>query len=289
MSENKANTLENKIIIRSVFKVTRCYMEPAKNPSTNRYADSVRKTNSQGDMLLSEDDRNSGKYLISEEDVIEIFDGKSFNLDDQVDAAWWDAIKYSKKIALDRTERDKAGNLVIDGSQKRYGTAEFYVERPGLETKVKNNKRREIHDAREYIYNDTDDGRSQKVRLLGNSMPNSPASDIEDHLISLAERNPSLITELYTGTDTHLRIFLLDAQDKKVIYNKDKLYFYGQDIILGATDTAVIAWFKNPDNKRILDLIKSETYPDFVISNIRTVDQVTEADLQPKPKVVTKE
>src|ERR1041385_6134494 len=132
----------NKLIIRSVFKITRCWMEPAVDPKTGRYPETVRKVNSQGDQILSAEDKKSGKIFISETDVIELFDGKTFDLTDPFDAAWWSAIKFSKKIAHDRSEKDKSGNLVIDGDQKRYGTAEFFVERPGAESKAKNTKKR---------------------------------------------------------------------------------------------------------------------------------------------------
>lgn len=259
---------ENKIILRSAYKIPRCFMEPAKNPSTGRFPEVVRKVNSQGDMLLDEEDKKARRFLIAETEIIEVFDGKVFDLDNEIDAAWWEAIRYSKKIAQDRWERDKNHNLVIDGSAKRYGTAEFYVERPGLEAKQRNDRKREIHEAKTYVYGDTPENLYNKVRLLGNPMPGSAISDVEDYLVMLAERQPQLITQLYTGTDTHLRLFLLDAQDAKVIYNKDKLYYYGEGIVLGATDSAVLAYFKNPDNKRIVDMIKRDVYPDLYTKNI---------------------
>lgn len=238
-------------------------MEPAIDPRTGRFPASVRKVNSQGDQVLSDDDRKTNKFFISENDVIELFDGKTFDLDDPYDSAWWSAIEFSKKIAQDRSQKDKAGNYIIDGNAKRYGTAEFFVERPGYETKGKNQKKREIHEAKDYVYKDSPENWYNKVRLLGNAMPGMPISDVENYLTAVAERSPQLIIELYTGSDTHLRLFLLDALDKHVIYNKDRLYFYGEGITLGATDTAVIAYFKNPENKRIVELIKDDVYPEL--------------------------
>lgn len=272
--------LENKIILRSVYKFTRCHMEPAKIPATGRYADSVRNIDSNNDPILSDEDKKTNRFYIKLDDVIEIFDGKEFNLDDEQDNAWWEAIRFSKKIAQDRWERNKAGELVVDGNSKRYGNAEFYVERPGLESKIKNTRKREIHEAKSYIYKDSVEGLLQKARLLGNSMNGLPSSDVEDYLISLAEKTPVLITELYTGSDTHLRLFLLDGIDKDVIYKNDNLYYYGDNIVLGATDTAAIQYFKNPDNKRITDMIKREVYPDYFTPEVVTADKVTDADLK---------
>jgi len=257
---------EDKIILRSVYKVTRCWMEPAIDPATGRFTSSVRRVNSQGDMILSDIDRASGDFYIAENEAIEIFDGKEFDLQDPYQAAWWEAIKCSKKIAQDRAERNAKGELIVDGNAKRYGTAEFFVERPGVEAKAKNSRKREAFEATSFIYSDAPEDLYSKVRLLGNPMPGMPLSDVEDYLVKIAEKNPQLIIELYTGTDTKLRLFLLDAIDKKVIYNKDRLYYYGEGIVLGATESAVLAFFKNPENKRIVDLMKDEVYPELALS-----------------------
>lgn len=275
----------NKITLRSVFKFTRVHMEPAKNPATGRFADAVRTTNSLGDLILSDEDKKSNRFFIKDTDVIEIYDGKEFDLDDVVDAAWWDAIRFSKKIAQDRAQKDKDGQLIIDGNPKRYGTAEFFVERPGLESKVRNTRKRDIHEAKAHIYQDTPEGHLQKARLIGQNMTGLPLSDVEEYLVLIAEKTPHLITELYTGTDTHLRLLLLDGVDKGVIYNRDKLFYYGDNIILGATDSAVIHYFKNPANKRVVDMIKAELQPEYFSMPTVDVSEITEADIataQPK-------
>lgn len=253
----------SKLIIRSVFKITKCYMEPAKDPKTGRWPDCVRDVDSKGDLLLSDEDKRSNRFFVKSSDVIEIYDGKEFDLSDEVSAAQWEAIKFSKRIAQDRAEKDALGNLIIDGNAKKYGTAEFYIERPGYEAQQKNSRRREIHKAIGYIHDDSPEGLYQKVRVLGNPMNGLPLSDVEDYLVTIAERDPNKILDLYTGTDTQLRIFLLDAQDKQVISKKNGLYYYG-DTLLGSTDVTVVNWFKNPSNKTTVELIKGEVYPDFV-------------------------
>lgn len=286
---------EDKIIIRSVYKVTRCWMEPAINPRTNRFPETVRKVDSHGDKILSEDDRKSNAFLIAENDITELYDGRVFDLSDEIDSAWWEAIRYSKKIAQDRWERDANKNLIIDGNSKRYGTAEFFIERPGADAKIKNDRKRLIHEAKSYVYQDSPENLYNKVRLVGNPMPGATISDVEDYLVSLAERSPQLISELYTGTDTHLRLFLLDAIDKRIIYNKDRLFYYGEGIVLGATDSAVIAYFKNPDNKRVVDLIKREVYPEMFPSKVEvdpyakeSLDELHKSTIKPTAKSVVK-
>lgn len=256
-------------------------MEPAKNPATGRYADCVRYVDHNDDMIFR-GDADKGKILIPESAIIEIFDGKEFDLDNPYDAAEWEAIRYSKKIAQDRFERDPITNqLIVDGNQKRYGTAEFYVERAGVESKVRNDRRRKIHDAKQYVYNDSDDNLYRMVRLLGSPMEGQPFSDVEDYLISTAESRPDKIIELYTGADVHLRLLLVDAIDKHIIFNKDQLYYYGQNIPLGATESSVINYFKNPGNKRIVDMIKADVYPNlYNFDRSQTIDELTKEDFE---------
>lgn len=277
------------IIIRSVYKITRAFMEPSKHPISDRYAPCVRKVDSNGDRILSEKDKLNMDNLIGENEVIEIYDGKSFNLEDPYDAAWWEAIKDSPKIAKDRWAKDKTGKLVIDGDTKRYGSAEFYIERPGAETRGKNVKNREKHEAKAFIYNDSPDELYKRVKLLGNPMTGLPISDVEDYLVSIAERDPQKIKELYTGTDTHLRMLLIDALDQRVITFKDKLYIYGEDIILGATKDFVIHWMKDPKNKKLVDGIKRETYADvYETDYIEELEDPIQDPVLPKTTVVAK-
>lgn len=259
--------MENIIIIRSAFKIPRAYLNPARNPKTNRYTDRVRRTDSNGEMILSRDDIDSGKHFISELDIIEIWDGKVFDLDDDVQGAEWDAIKYHKIIAKARSERDDKGELVIDGNARKYGAADWYVEIPGLEAKSKNKTRRLRVEAQNYILDDSPEERLLKAKVLGKAMRNAHDSDVEDYLMQEAERNPSKIISLYTGGDMKLRILFLKAKEEKVIIMQDKLWMYG-DVILGASDEAAILWMKQASNKKIYSLLEQECYPDLFEQNL---------------------
>ena len=101
------------------------------------------------------------------------------------------------------------------------------------------------------------------ARILGKDMRNQPAADVIDFLTRVAEKDPQKIIKLYTGDDISLRLLFIDAKDKKVIYIKNKVYLYGDNIVLGATDDAVIAWMQEPKNQKVLELIKRDTYPDY--------------------------
>lgn len=253
----------NIIILRNVFKITEMAIEPVLDPKTRRYPDSVKKVDSNGDMIISDVEKNSNKIYIAENESIVIKDGKTFDLEDPYDFAWWEAIKNSRLIADYRDAKDANGNPLIDGGPNRYGVATFYVERPGVETKNKNAKKRKVFQAQRYIFEDTKEGIYMKARLLGTRMDSYPLSDVEAYLLEQAESNSDKIIALYTGGDTHLMILLLDAIDKGVIVHKNKQFYqYGESTILGASQDACIAWMKNAVNKRMMDLIRSEVYPE---------------------------
>ena len=269
----KSDFVQNIIVLRSVYgKVGMKYMiNPVKDPITKQYPDCVRRVDANGDMIMSDADRNSGRQFIPENAVITIQDGTTFDLNNEVQKAQWEAIKNCKLIAPSRYATDANGDSLIDGKQDkynnkpRYGIAELYIDIPGVETARRVSKKKLVHQALDYIFNDPQglEGMLTKCKLLGHRMVNAPAADVEDYLVSVAEKDPKKVIDLYTGTDTNLRLLLVDAREKKVIYIKDKLYMYADNIVLGATDTAVITWMKDPKHKKLLDLIIKDTYPEM--------------------------
>jgi hypothetical protein len=262
----------NLVVIRSVYRVTKMLVEPARHPKTNRYADCVRTLDSNGNMILSDADRKKDISLfIPEDKAIEIYDGKTFDLNDPYEAAQWDAIKYSRRIAKARDEKDETGNLVIDGNAVRYGNAEFYVEIPGLEAKAISSKKRKIHEAEAYIYNDTYEGLYTKARVLGMMVKGLSHSEVEQELIKRAQIKPEQVKDLYEGKETYFRILFVDALDKNVIKKRDNLFYYG-DLLLGSNEETVINYMRNPETKTIMDTIRAEVYGEDYV----TRDQTTE-------------
>lgn len=269
----KSELLSNVITLRSVRgKVgIKYYIQPSKDPKTGRLPDCVKHVNSQGDMILTDAERNSGNVYIKETETFVIEDGATFNLDDDYDKAKWEAIKNCVLIAPDRYAKDNNGNLLIDGTvgwkntRPRYGIAELYIERPGYEAVRKVNRKKQIHQAISYILDDPkgSEGRLLMARLLGKHMTNVPDADVEDYLLTRAEKNPEEIINLYRGDDITIRLLFIEAKDKHVINLKNKLYIYADNIVLGATDDAAITWMKDPKNKKVLELIKKDTYPDL--------------------------
>ena len=268
---------DDKIItLRSVYdKADIKYMiQPCKN-KYGQYPSCIKRVNSQGDMIMSDSEKNAfseGKAVFFPENhFFVVTSGKTYNLNDIYDKAEWDAIENCPLIVKSRDARDSNGNLIIDGPvstpQKptRNGVAELYIDRPGLDTQRRVSHKQLIHKACTFIYEDSRgaDGQLNMARILGKDMSNQPTADVIDFLIRVAEKDPNKIINLYTGDDISLRLTFIDAKEKKVIYIKNKVYLYGDNIVLGATDDAVIAWMKEPKNQKVLELIKKDTYPDY--------------------------
>lgn len=268
---------DDKIItLRSVYDKAdiKYYIQPCKN-KYGQYPSCIKRVNKDGDMIMSEKERDAYSegtaVYFPENHIFTITSGRTYNLNDLYDKAEWEAIEHCPLIARSRDERDANGNLIIDGAKStpnkpsRNGVAELYIDRPGLDTQRRVSHKQLIHKAATFIYDDPRgaDGQLNMARILGKDMRNQPTADVIDFLIRVAEKDPNKIINLYTGDDISLRLTFIDAKEKRVIYIKNKVYLYGDNIVLGATDDAVIAWMKDPRNQKVLELIKRDTYPDF--------------------------
>lgn len=108
------------------------------------------------------------------------------------------------------------------------------------------------------------EGRLKMAKMLGRPMRNAHDADVEDFLLTVAAKEPQTIIDFYTGDEAVYRLLLIDARDKNIIYTKNKLYMYGeQGVVLGATDDAVITWMRSPSNRKLLEMIKREVYPEY--------------------------
>lgn len=262
-------SLENKIItIRSAFgKFKEYHFQPCKqrNGLNQPFVRKVRyNADGSSEMILSEADMHNPEsaYFLPEDMDIIVTDGTTFDLSDPMQRNKWLAIKDSDLIVPTRDARDEHGNLIIDGDKRRYGLAELWIDVPGEQSEKSVNRKKLITKAWTYIQNDSVEGRLTKCKLLGRNMRNAPASDVEDFLYQRAEKSPSEIIELYTSSDMALKLLIIDGKEKHILVKKNGMYMYGENI-LGATDDAMIQYFKTPANKKVLDLIKAEVYPEY--------------------------
>ena len=164
----------NIVVLRSVFgKVGQKYFIQPQKDAQGRYPKCVKRVDSQGDIILTQAElelESKGEAaFIPETALFIIEDGKTFDLNDVVEAAEWEAIKNCELIAPDRFAKNDKGDYLIDGTvdpkskRPRYGTAELYVDRPGFDAQRRVTRRKLIVEASNYIMNDE---RGYEGRLL---------------------------------------------------------------------------------------------------------------------------
>lgn len=272
--------MSNVITIRSVYAKMKTYhFNPMKQPNGLNYPFVKRvRYNSDGtsEMILSEAERNSAEsaFFIAEDEDIEVKDGTQFDLDNPLDYNKWESIKHCDLFVPSRGTKDTDGNLIIDGDKMKYGQAELYVDVPGEDSKKFVQKRILISKACTYIESDSPNGILTKCKLLGKVMNNAPLTDAQEYLYKYAEDKPNVIIDLYTNGDTALRLLFIEAREKGIIIKKDGMFMYG-DTALGVTDDAVVLYFKQQENKRITDMLKYDTYPQYR-PKIETVSKESE-------------
>lgn len=272
---------EEIIVLKSVYSKTQgqvFYITPCIDPKTGMYPPHVREFDEEKQqMILSDKDRekqSTGEIVfIPANKPIKVTHGSTFNLNNKVEKAQWEAIKNSQFIAKDRTEKDQKGNYVIDGEKVHldhygnpvglYGLADLYIERPGKMAKAKNDFRKLIVKAQTLIMEDDLDGRVKICRLLEKDMSHANPNDVEDYLFTLAEKQPDKIIELYTGNTAALRLLLITALEKHVVVKRDGLLIYSDNIVLGASTDAAVNFLSQPENVKVKELIQQETYPDL--------------------------
>lgn len=276
MNNMNNNDPSNIITLRSVYgKVKTYYFNPmrGKNGTYPPFVKRVRVSADGRDteMILSEQELNSDQrdFFIPEDLEIIVTDGTTFDLSNQYQKNIWECIKDSHLIAPERGAKDEHGNLLIDGDIRRYGLAELYVERPGVESKKRVSRIKLVTKAYTFIEEDTSEHRKVICKLLGKSMRNAPDTDIQDYLYQKAEKDPNLIIDIYTSADQALKLLLIDGKQKNIIRTQSGVLMYS-DTALGVTDEAAILFLKDPKNKAIYDSIVYEVFGDMKTDDLET-------------------
>ncbi len=243
-------------------------------------------------MDLSEAERADPNhvYFIPEDMDITVTEGTTFDLSDPLQYNKWMSIKDHDVIAPMRDARDADGNLLIDGNKRRYGIAELYVDVAGEDSARSIDRRRVIHQAIDFVLNDSANGILTKCRLLGRNMMNAPFTDAQDYLLQEADKHPQRIIDLYTGQNSGIQLLILDAKEKGILVKKNGWFMYG-DTNLGANEDAVLTFLKSPMNKSVFDMLKAHVYPEYA-AQIKAMDaaatSVTPPPVNPPKKTTTK-
>jgi hypothetical protein len=265
----------NLIVIKSSFNKTpgQVYkIAPCPDPK-GKMADCVRKVDAHGDMILSETDKQSlskGKVFLPENEPIVVQHGTTFDLNDPLQSAQWEAIKNSKMIAKERSARDENGNYIIDGGKSivdhydnprgRYGLAELYIERPGKAAETRVSIAKLIHKAESLIFDDTLQHQILICKLFEKDMSHAHPSDVEEYLLTQARKYPEKLIKFYSAEESSIRLLILTAKEKAIIVTKQDGMYYA-DIKLGSN--LDLATERLKADKTMREEIKRETYPEL--------------------------
>lgn len=265
----------NIIVIKSSFNKTpgQVYkIYPCPGP-TGRMASCVRKVDANGDMILSAEDKTAqskGVEFIPENQPILVQHGTTFDLNDQYQAAQWEAIKYSKMIAKERDARDGNGNLIIDGGKSiedkyhnasgRYGLAELYIEHPGREAQARVSVAKLIHQAEGLVFGDSLDHQVLICKLFEKDMTHAHPSDVEEYLLTQARKYPEKLIKFYSAEESSLRLLVITAKERNIITTKQDGMYYA-DIKLGSNVDLVVERLRA--DKTMANEIRRETFPEM--------------------------
>ena len=92
------------------------------------------------------------------------------------------------------------------------------------------------------------------ARLLGLNL-DSRDDILKAHVLKIAAENPDYFMRMWFDEDKHYRVFVLEAQQAKIITWEKDVFKYGTQTI-GVSEDQVIKWCK--DNKDIFALLKNQ-------------------------------
>jgi len=254
--ENAIEIIENSpiteqlITLRSIYKFPKVRVQPTRDLKTQRFLGNVKPVDSNGDTILSLEERNSGKFFARVTDSYLLEDGCAFDLSDPMQKTVWDWVKHSPYVV---------GSL----EEAAYTpTAEFYVYIAEKESKKSISTATIKYKAMQYIMESSLDKHYMACRLLDNRMDGVPHAQVLEFLFNIAETTPKRIIDVYTDSAMRTKLFLMDALDKGVITNTNGVFLYKTEV-LGIDEDTVIFYLQEMKNKKMVELIEAETYPEF--------------------------
>ncbi len=268
------------IVLKSVFNKTpgmEYRIEPCAD-KTGRMPDCVRKVDANGDLILSEKDiqdwTSGKKVFLPENEPIIVKHNQTFDLSNPLQAAQWEAIKNSKLIAKERTEKDASGVYIIDGkipTADRYGNpagsfglAELYIEHPGKAAETRVSLAKLINKAENLIFQDNLAHQVLICSLYEKDYSHSPAANVEEYLLDQARRDPNKLIKFYNAEESAVYLLVVTAIKKEVIKKRNE-GLYWAEIKLGSNVDIAVEYLKDPGNKALKESIKAETFPEMEV------------------------
>lgn len=213
-----------------------------------------------GVVEYSEDEKRKlpAHMIVTTETHVWIEDDFELDLTDEKDAVTWGWLQHCQgDIAHSRDEAQASPDCA------------FFVQNDEKDTRERLTRTRLTKKALDYIYNEGSQTRLVEVcRLLGSRMESAKPLDIEEYLVSVAEKTPKRIVDAFEDKNARVKLFLFRAVDKSSVeVNPAGIYKYGE-ITMGISEEHAIEWLKNPENASLVTHIRAEVYPEYFQNSV---------------------
>lgn len=264
MTEDKFKTIDARSVIelKGASKTSKHTVQPAYDPKTNWWA---------GVPRLSEDDKKKLDFWVDKNTKLVLRDGITFNLNDPIEKANWEWVRYCKAVAASVDD-------LLNSPE-----AMFYVHIEDREAKQKNMRSHAKFEAQRFVMDDSIENYLSRCLLLGMDFENESPEVMKEFLLEKALDSPEDIKRIYTSKNLSIHLLYLTAKKKGLIKESRGVMMYDHHI-LGVNDEAAIAYLQDPDSNGIAELLERSTKPEyFAEKKVTVVETETEESVE-EPK-----
>lgn len=199
---------------------------------------------------LSEMDKQKLTFFVTPDSKLVLQNEMRFDLNDEVDAANWEWVKHSKRIASSLKEAQMTPGAM------------FYIYMEEAEAMSSISKSEILFKALQYVMNDKPTNYVSRARLLGIDMSNDKPLIIKEFLSREANKHPEKVINVYESDALAIQLLFYNAIDKGLITNDGQVFLYGRQV-LGVSESLAIEYLKEPRNSSLLDLMERELHPEY--------------------------
>jgi len=237
-----------KVIIKSLFKNTRCTIQPMKD--RNGYSIGITELSD-----IQKQSLQRWEYALPT-DTFVLEDNKEIDLKDPKQKVVWNWVKNcTNDLAYSFDEAQKTRKV------------SFYIYVPEENAKININHTKKKHRAEKHVLETSHSDLIKRAKILGTNMEGlSMELVVQWFLDMLTQGHVAVdrVIDLFESSINGYKILINDAVDKNLMTRDERsgIYYYGT-VILGTTFEQVIAWLEEKKNKPVLDKLRESLYPEF--------------------------
>lgn len=233
------------ITLKAIFK-TKHAVQPAFSTKENWY---------KGVDRISDREKENRDYFVDPVTTKLILEeGVEFDLNNEIDAINWKWVQHLPEVAHSFEEAQHSPEAM------------FYVEMSGRESAKKNKEISTKFKAIQKVLEDAQTNYINRALLLGFDMEGSHPEEVKEFLLTMAERNPERVIEIYDNKLMGIRLLFIKAEKEGIITKESGLYKYGTTV-LGVDEKGAIQTLSDRGNKELVDLLDKQVNPEYHASD----------------------